>query len=30
MDDLKLYAKNHKELEGLLFTVKQFNDDIDM
>ena len=24
-DDLKLYAKNDKELEGLLSTVKQFN-----
>ena len=28
MDDLKLYAKNDKELEGLLSTVKQFSDDI--
>ena len=30
MDDLKLYWKNDKELEGLLSTVKQFSDDIDM
>ena len=30
MDDLKLYAKNDKELEGLLSTVKQFSDDIGM
>ena len=29
MDDLKLYAKNDKEL-GLLSTVKQFCDDIGM
>ena len=28
MDDLKLHAKNNKELEGLLSTVKQFSDDI--
>ena len=28
MDDLKLYAKNDKELEGLLSTVKQFSNDI--
>ena len=26
MDDVKLYAKNDKELEGLLSTVKQFSD----
>ena len=30
MDDLKLYAKNDKELECLLSTVKQFSDDIGM
>ena len=30
MDDLKLYAKNDSELEGLLKTVKQFSDDIGM
>ena len=30
MDDLKLYAKNDKELERLLSTVKQFSDDIGM
>ena len=30
MDDLKLYAKNDKESEGLLSTVKQFSDDIGM
>ena len=30
MDDLKLYAKNDKELEGLLSTVKQFSDVIGM
>ena len=30
MDDLKLYAKNDKELEGLLYTVKPFSDDIGM
>ena len=30
MDDLKLYAKNDKEHEGLLSTVKQFSDDIGM
>ena len=29
-DDLELYAKNDKELEGLLSTVKQFSDDIVM
>ena len=28
MDDIKLYAKNNKKLEGLLSTVKQFSDDI--
>ena len=28
MDDLKLYAKNNKDLKGLLSTVKQFHDDI--
>ena len=30
MDDLKLYGKNHCELEGLLGTVKTFSDDIGM
>ena len=30
MDGLKLYAKNDKELVGLLFMVKQFSDDIGM
>ena len=30
MDDLKLYAKNDKELEGLLSTAKQFSEDIGM
>ena len=30
MDDLKLYAKNEKEREGLLSTVKQFSHDIGM
>ena len=30
MDDLKLYAKNDGELEGLLKTVKKFSDDIGM
>ena len=30
MDDLKLYAKNDKQLEGLLTTVKKFSDDIQM
>ena len=30
MDDLKHYAKNDKELEGLLSTAKQFSDDIGM
>ena len=30
VDDLKLYAKNDKELEGLLSRVKQFSDDIGM
>ena len=30
MDDLKLYAKNNKELEGLLSTMKQFSDDMSM
>ena len=28
MDDLMLHAKNDKELEGLLSTVKKFSDDI--
>ena len=30
MDHLKLYKRNDKELEGLLFTVKQFSADIGM
>ena len=30
MDDLKLYAKDDSELEGLLMTVKRFSDDIGM
>ena len=30
MDDLKLYAKNDQQLEGLLTTVKQFSNDICM
>ena len=30
MDDLKLFAKNDKDLEGLLTTVKQFSNDIGM
>ena len=30
MDDLKLYAKNDGQLEGLLNTVKMFSDDIKM
>ena len=30
MDDLKLFAKNDRDLEGLLCTVKQFSDDIGM
>ena len=30
MDDLKLYAKNNKQLEGLLTTVKRFSDAIQM
>jgi hypothetical protein len=30
MDDLKLYAKNDSDLEGLLKTVKNFSDDIGM
>ena len=30
MDDLKLHAKNNKELEGLLSAVKQFYTDIGM
>ena len=30
MDDLKLYASNDNELEGLLKTVKAFSDDIGM
>ena len=30
MDDLKLFAKNDQQLQGLLNTVKQFSDDIRM
>ena len=30
MDDLKLFAKDEHELEGLLQTVKKFSDDIGM
>ena len=30
MDDLKLYGKNNKEVDGVLCTVKKFSDDIDM
>ena len=30
MDDLKLYGKNDKELDGLLCTVKKFSDDTGM
>ena len=30
MDDLKLYAKNDKQLEGLLTIVKRFSDDIQL
>ena len=30
MDDLKLYGKNGKELDGLLCTVKKFSDVIGM
>ena len=30
MDDLKLFAKNDEELEGLLWTSKLFSDDIQM
>ena len=30
MDDLKLFAKNDNELEGMLQTVKKFSDDIGM
>ena len=30
VDDLKLYAKDDNELEGLLRTIKGFSDDIDM
>ena len=30
MNDLKLYGKNDKGLDGLLCTVKKFNDDIGM
>jgi len=30
MDDLKLFAKNDQDLEGLLCIVKEFSDDIGM
>ena len=30
MDDFKLFAKDGNDLEGLLQTVKKFNDDISM
>ena len=30
MDDLKLYAKNDKEIEALLSALKQFSDNIGM
>ena len=30
MDDLKLFAKDNKDLEGLLQTLKKFSDDIGM
>ena len=30
MDDLKLFAKDDNDLEGLLQTVKKFSDDIGM
>ena len=30
MDDLKLFAKNDQEFQGLLNIVKQFSDDISM
>ena len=30
MDDLKLYAKDYSELEGLLKIVKGFSDDVGM
>jgi len=30
MDDLKLFARNDNELEGLLATAKEFSDDIGM
>ena len=30
MDDLKLFAKNDQQLQGLLNIVKQFSDDIQM
>ena len=30
MDDLKSYGKNDKELDGILYTVKKFSDDIGM
>jgi len=30
MDDLKFFAKNDQDLEGLLCTIKEFSDDIGM
>ena len=30
MDDLKIFASNDEELEGMLRTVKKFSDDIGM
>ena len=30
MDDLKLFAKDNNDLEGLLQTMKKFSDDIGM
>ena len=30
MNDLKLYAKNDNELEGLLTTIKRFSDKVGM
>ena len=30
MNDLKLHGENNKELDGLLWTIKKFSDDIGM
>ena len=30
MDDIKLFAKNEKELETLIYTVRIYNQDIGM